>query len=103
MNVIARCYQSVARALAELSPRCKTVSRLQSEALDRELSFRERTGVRVHLLLCKWCRRYGNQIRMLKKLVRERGDQTGGDDSQPLSKEARERIREKLKTIEEQS
>jgi hypothetical protein len=51
----------VVRGLADLSPGCKTVTRLQSEALDRKLPLRQRLGLRGHLLLCQWCRRYGKQ------------------------------------------
>jgi len=41
-----------------LSPGCREASRLQSEALDQPLSLPQRLGLRLHLLICKWCRRY---------------------------------------------
>ena len=44
-----------------LSPTCKEAARLQSVALDRTLTPVERSGLRFHLLFCKWCRAYGRQ------------------------------------------
>ena len=38
----------------------------QGEAVDRKLPLRQRFGLRVHLMLCKWCRRYGKQITFLR-------------------------------------
>lgn len=103
MNALQNFHRNVVQPLAEFLPRCKTVCRLQSAALDRQLTFRQRTGVRVHLLLCKWCRRYGKQIRLLRHLARERGDEIYNAAPQELSNEARERIRDKVNEAGEQA
>src|SRR5438093_6468934 len=66
MNWLVKIVRSLVRGLADLSPGCITAPRLQSEALDRKLPLRQRFGLRVHLLLCKWCRRYGKQITFLR-------------------------------------
>lgn len=76
-----------------LSLTCKEATRLQSEAMDRRLSFLEKLGLRVHLLLCKWCRRYGEQLTFLRSAARERQDHVDPGMPQKLSPEARERIR----------
>ncbi|MDZ4655951.1 MAG: zf-HC2 domain-containing protein [Bythopirellula sp.] len=44
---------------------CREASRLASEALDRELSRRERWALRVHTFLCRSCRRFAKQAAIL--------------------------------------
>src|SRR5437773_12408758 len=88
--------KSLVRGIAEFSPSCKEATRLQSEALDRKLPLRQRFGLRVHLLLCKWCRRYGKQISFLRNAAHEHPDEMAEPVPQKLSAEARGRIRHKL-------
>jgi hypothetical protein len=82
--------------LAELSPSCKTAVRLQSEALDHQLTWRQQLGLRVHLVLCKWCRRYGRQITFIHETAGSRPDEMAKIPSQQLSDEAKKRIKLKL-------
>jgi hypothetical protein len=86
------------KILAELSPSCREATRLQSLGLDRSLTLRERLGLRIHLLLCKWCRRYGKQIRFLRDAAHNHPDELTGPAPQKLSDEARDRIRNSLKS-----
>lgn len=79
-----------------LSPNCKAATRLQSEAFDHKLSFRQRLGLRIHLVLCKWCRRYGKQITFIHNAAQSHPDEMAESAPQQLSDEARERIRQKL-------
>ena len=93
--------KSLVKGLAELSPSCKAATRLQSEALDRKLTLRQRFGLRAHLLICKWCRRYGKQITFLRNAAHEHPDEMAKPVSQKLSDEAKERIRQKLRANRE--
>src|SRR5438046_3113312 len=77
-------------------PSCRDASRLQSQALDTRLSFPKRIGLSLHLLVCKWCRRYGKQIRFLKCAVHEHSENLSEAVPQKLSAEARERIKQRL-------
>jgi predicted AAA+ superfamily ATPase len=81
-----------------LSPTCRDASRLQSEALDKKLSLSKRLGLWLHLLICKWCRRYGKQIRFLRSAAQECPDHLTEAGPQKLSAEARERIRQRLQS-----
>jgi len=83
--------------LAELSPSCKTAARLQSEALDHKLTLRQQVGLRIHLVLCKWCSRYGKQIAFIRDAAHTRPDEMAQSVPQKLSDEARERIRNQLR------
>jgi hypothetical protein len=76
---------------------CKEVTRLVSESLDRELPFPQRMGVRMHLLMCKFCSRYRKQLLILKRATHFYA--LHGDDiesSTTLPTEARERIKSSL-------
>jgi hypothetical protein len=84
--------------LAELSPSCRTAARLRSEALDHKLTWRQQLGLRIHLVLCKWCSRYGKQIAFIHESVHSRPDEVAQSVPQTLSDEARERIRKQLRS-----
>jgi len=96
MNWPGNLMKLLARRAADLSPSCKQATRLQSDALDRKLPFPQRFGLQLHLLLCKWCRRYGKQIRFLRDAAHEHTDELADPVPQKLSAEARERIKQKL-------
>jgi hypothetical protein len=84
-----------------LSPNCKQASRLQSEALEHKLPFIQRLGLRMHLLLCGWCRRYGKQLRFLHSAAHDHPDELIAPADQNLSASARERIKERLREEKE--
>ena len=88
--------KSLVRGIADLSLRCKEATRLQSAALDRKLPFRQRFGLRVHILLCKWCRRYGEEIAFLRNSVHEHAEEMAEPVVNRLSDEARERIKRRM-------
>lgn len=85
------------RGFAALMPTCQDVARLQSVTLDTRLGMLKRLGLCVHLLMCKWCRRYGKQIRFLHHAASEHPDNLVEAIPQSLSPEARERIKERLR------
>jgi len=49
---------------------CKKVTRLVSESLDRKLPLYQRAGIEIHLLMCKLCRRYKQQLTVLRGSIR---------------------------------
>ena len=93
--------KALARAASLLSPSCKQASRLQSESMDRPLTFFENFGLRIHLLLCKWCRRYGKQLKFLQNAAHQCEEHIEATPAQKLSPEARERIKQKLQSGKE--
>src|SRR5689334_21177953 len=84
------------KAFLALSPNCKEASRLQSEAMHRALPVSQRVGLRIHLLLCNWCRRYGKNIRFLKGIVEESPAEEQCNRSHALGPDARERMTQNL-------
>ena len=51
---------------------CDGASRLISDQLDRELTFTERTALRLHTLGCRSCPRFMRQLWQLRTMVRQR-------------------------------
>ncbi|GIK16429.1 MAG: hypothetical protein BroJett003_13930 [Planctomycetota bacterium] len=92
---------------------CRQVSRLVSDGLDRKLALHERLAVWIHLLYCRACAAYRRQVRMLREFARPPEAVTSSgvvshesaepasshmapDFDEPLSPEARHRIRQAL-------
>lgn len=77
-------------------PNCKEETRLLSQRLDQPLNFRQRMRVRLHLLTCGFCSRYGRQIELIHKALHR----LSGDNTRPvhhhLPQEAKTRIKETL-------
>ena len=96
MNSLMKMLKALFRKAGELSPNCRKATRLQSEALDRPLGLGQRIGLRIHLILCKWCRRYGKQVTFLRHAAHEHPDEMTEPVPQKLSDEARERIKQRL-------
>jgi hypothetical protein len=87
-------FKKIATAL---TPTCREVVRMHSDALDRPLPPAKRLGLWLHLLLCKWCRHYGDQVRLLNRAAHDHPDKLAETIPQNLSPEARERIKQKLR------
>ncbi len=77
---------------------CKETARLISEGLDRDLSWRERISLRLHVIMCSVCRAYKRQIEGLNKLVSGCfGSPAGSFEPESLSDEVRQRIKKALR------
>jgi predicted anti-sigma-YlaC factor YlaD len=57
---------------------------------------KQRIGLRIHLILCKWCRRYGRQIGFLRSAAKQQLDHEDCLPEQSLRAEARERMKRAL-------
>ena len=96
MNVFKSAV-GLARWLAPLSPSCREASRLQAKAISHPLPVSERVGLRIHLCLCRWCRRYGRNLAFLSGAARAQPDAEPADAPAPrLSEAARQRLRSAL-------
>ena len=89
-------FGALKKGLRAVTPNCREASRLQSEALDHALSPLQRLGLRLHLVLCRWCRRYGKQLRFLRRAAHEHPDRVAEAAPQTLSSNARERLKRVL-------
>jgi hypothetical protein len=67
--------------------------------MDRSLPLGKRIGVRLHLLICKFCARYERQLLQIRETVRRLAameDTHGPLTGERLSEGAKERIRNAL-------
>jgi hypothetical protein len=79
-------------------PPCKDIVKIISASLDRNLTFRERTILKLHLAACEPCVRYLDQSRILGTAAHTIDDELINDlYAGRLSDDARERIKDILK------
>ncbi len=95
-------FRKIREQCASLSLTCREAARAQSEQLDHPLPRMTSIGLRLHLLICKWCRRYGKQIRWLHQATHNQEDKWVQTDANSLSDSARERIKRNLKSASEE-
>lgn len=77
---------------------CNDASHLLSEGQERPLGLRERMGLRLHLWMCVSCRRFEQQLTLMRRamrLLRQRAETEA--DAAELPVGARERIRRALR------
>ena len=76
---------------------CRKISRMVSDSMDRKLPFYQRWGIRIHLMMCRYCLRYRKQLLFLRKVIQQTTD---WDDESgtgtPMPAAARERINASL-------
>jgi len=74
---------------------CKDVTRLISDSMDRSLPLGKRIGVRLHLMICRFCARYERQLLLIRETLRRIADPPeppAALSPDALSPEVRERI-----------
>ena len=81
----------------ELMPNCREALRSQSDMMDRPATITTRLGLWLHLILCKWCRRYGQHLRFLRTAAHEHEEKFTAAAPGQLSTAARDRIKEQLR------
>lgn len=76
---------------------CKKVTYLVSESLDRKLALHQRMGMRIHLVMCKFCSRYKEQLLFLRKTARLYSESSEDlDRSIQMPSEVGKRIKESM-------
>ena len=79
---------------------CRDVTQLISESMDQSLPLGKRIGVRLHLLICRFCARYERQLLLIRDTVRRLvgAEEIPGEPPwETLSEEAKARIRNSLR------
>ncbi len=81
-------------------PTCEEAVRLQSEALDRPLPWPQRVGLGFHLWICSLCRRYGRQIRRIRRMLRSAEAREAALPGPGLSAVSAARLKTALRTAQ---
>ena len=92
MNIVKKQMMKI---LDHLTPSCEVITEKISQSLDRKLSLKERLQVKIHLMYCKYCLRYRNQIMYLRKLIEK--DTPSILKEVKLDEEQKTRLKEHLK------
>lgn len=71
---------------------CKQASQLVSQSLERKLSRRERLALRMHLWICKYCRRFSQQIKTIRVALAQHVNDIEQDTQIRLSEDAKNNI-----------
>jgi hypothetical protein len=71
---------------------CKQASQLISRGLDVTLSKRERFALKLHLLMCKYCSRFRQQLMAINVAISKLGKQIEDDSNIRLPEETKARI-----------
>ena len=74
---------------------CRDASRLSSEAMDHSLPWAKRLALRLHLSMCRYCKRYADQLRFIHQIADLGGDQLSETSSASeirLTEDAKQRI-----------
>ena len=83
---------------------CKDVSKKFSKSMDLTLPFHERMMITLHLMMCRYCRRFKNQLLLLRKAVRfEELSGQDIDESVSLPLEIKEQIKQTMRSISSDS
>ena len=82
------------------TPNCAEMSRLASRSLEQPPSLRTRLKMRLHYLICAWCKRYFKQLTFLHEAAPHFDKHPGALPSRGLSAEARQRITQRLQAVE---
>ena len=72
MGLLSKPTHALRYFLLRRLPTCKQMVTLMSESMERPLSVRERTVLRLHLWICAWCAWYLEQMHVLRTALRAR-------------------------------
>ncbi|MBW7995911.1 MAG: zf-HC2 domain-containing protein [Candidatus Glassbacteria bacterium] len=87
--------------MGSILPDCEEASRRVSAAMDARLSLSQRAGVRLHLMVCKFCSRYEKQLHLIRNAVRSDSAELE-DSSVHLLPETRQRIQSAIRSSSDQ-
>ena len=77
---------------------CKQASQLISQSLDRKLAWHERLTLRLHLLVCKYCLRFSQQLRSLRVALKRLNEDVENDSNIVMASEAKIRIAKSIES-----
>lgn len=79
------------------TPTCAEMSRLTSRSLEQPLTIGMRLKMRLHFVICAWCRRYFEQINFLHESAPRLGLELWELPGRGMPAEAKQRITRRLK------
>ncbi len=78
---------------------CKQVSQIISQSLDRNLTMQERFALKLHLFICKYCKRHSQQMLTLRVAIKQMTASIENDHNIEMPSAAKKRIAGLIKAI----
>lgn len=79
------------------TPTCVEMARLASQSLDRPLPLKTRWQMRLHWLICVWCKRYFRQVHLLHKHAPRLAEDLDQLPGVRFSPDAKQRVKTRLR------
>lgn len=96
MNPLQKANYAVMRVMVRMMPSCRDISQDISDGMDRELPWRKRLSIRLHVSMCRFCRRYEKQLHLLREGVGHYADPEANVVEKSLSPAAKEKLEKAL-------
>jgi hypothetical protein len=71
---------------------CKQASQLISQSLEQPLAMRERFALKLHLFICKYCRRFRQQLQAIGVALKLTARAIENDDTIKMPSETKQRL-----------
>lgn len=71
---------------------CRQASEVISASLNRPLTLRERFSLKLHLLICKYCKQFSQQLQSIRVAIKHMVNATETDETNQLTSAAKDRI-----------
>ena len=96
LNPLQKANYAMMRLMLRVMPSCQDISQLISNGMDCHLPLRKRLSIRLHLSMCKFCRRYEKQLHLLRDSVGHYADPEKNVVEKFLSLAAKEKLEKAL-------
>ncbi len=80
---------------------CKQASQLISQSLDRSLTLRERLSLKLHLLICEFCKRFSQHMQTIRVALKQMTSSIESNDSIEMPSAAKNRILQSIESIKD--
>ena len=92
LNIVARVRRAIWQKILLSLDTCQQMAPVMSDSMERRLGPVNWIKLRIHLFVCLWCRRYLQQIKMLRRVARKARVKQVPPTAPGLSSDARSRI-----------
>lgn len=82
--------------ICRFTPTCPEVVRILSLGMDKELPLMMRLKLRIHYLMCSFCKRYMKQLHYIRHVSREFPEKIGEVSGPSLSAETKAQMRDAI-------
>jgi hypothetical protein len=97
MKLFDRCKTRFVIWVWNHTPACAEMARLTSRSLEEPLTVGTRLKMRLHFVICAWCRRYFRQIHFLHHSAPGLGSELLDGAGRGMSAEAKQRMIQRIR------